>query len=92
MKITGLSALYKQMKRGSETRCKVEYAFGFVTFDVLFLIDETPFALMFGAKAHNIAFDFKVGPGFSANPRIPTSRVRRSMRCFGLGLRPRKSV
>lgn len=84
MKLPGLSALYKQMKRDGEMRSKIEYKHGIVTFDVLFLIDETPFSLMFGAKGHNVSFEFKVGQGFAVNPTIPND-VYRAL-CNALGL------
>jgi hypothetical protein len=84
MKISGLSALYKQMKQDSETRCKVEFGYRAVIFDVLFLIDESPFSLMFGAKGHNIAFAFEVGPGFTVDPRIPHEEYVALCRALGL--------
>ena len=84
MKIAGLTVLYKQMKRDEETRSKIEYKHGAVIFDVLFLIDESPFSLMFGAKGHNVSFEFKVGPGFSVNPTIPNDIYRALCKALGL--------
>jgi hypothetical protein len=88
MKLPGLSVLYKQMKREEEVRSKIEYVHGIVTFDVLFLIDETPFSLMFGAKGHNVSFEFKVGSGFSVNPTIPKDVYRALCRALGLTFDP----
>jgi hypothetical protein len=84
MKLAGLSALYKQMRRDGETRSKIEYKHGPVTFDVIFLIDETPFCLMFGAKGHNVSFEFEVGPGFSVAPNIPNEAYRALCKALGL--------
>lgn len=84
MKLTGLAALFKEMKRDGELRSKIEYRNGKVTFDVLFLIDETPFSLMFGAKGNNVSFEFKVGPGFTVTPIIPNEVYRALCRALGL--------
>lgn len=84
MNLVGLSALYKQMRREDEWRSKIEYRHGKVLFDVLFLIDETPFSLMFGAKGHNVSFEFKVGPGFSVAPTIPNDVYRELCKALGL--------
>lgn len=84
MKLTGLSALFKRMEQDGEVRSKIEYRHGKVTFDVLFLIDESPFSLMFGAKGHNVSFEFKVGPGFSVNPTIPNDVYRALCKALGL--------
>lgn len=88
MKIAGLSALYKQMKQDGETRSKVEYQHGRVTFDVIFLIDEAPFWLMFGAKGHNVSFEFEVGPGFTVNPNIAKEAYRALCQALGLTFDP----
>lgn len=88
MKISGLSALYKQMKHDGETRSKIEYQHGQVTFDVIFLIDETPFSLMFGAKGHNVSFEFEVGPGFTVVPNIAKNAYRALCRALGLTFDP----
>lgn len=84
MKLAGLSVLFKQMKLDQEVRSKIEYKNGKVTFDVLFLIDESPFSLMFGAKGHNVSFEFKVGPGFMVTPTIPNEDYRALCKALGL--------
>jgi hypothetical protein len=88
MKLTGLSSLFKQMKQDGELRSKIEYRHGRVTFDVLFLIDESPFSLMFGAKGHNVSFEFKVGPGFTVTPTIPNEVYRALCKALGLTFDP----
>jgi hypothetical protein len=84
MKLAGLSALYKKMKDDGEDRSKIEYAHGAVTFDVIFLIDESPYCLMFGAKGHNVSFEFSVTSGFTVFPNIPKDAYRAL--CLALGL------
>jgi hypothetical protein len=88
MKVIGLSVLYKRMRHDAETRSKIEYQHGPVTFDVLFLIDETPFSLMFGAKGKNVSFDFEVGPGFTVVPSIAKDAYRELCRALGLTFDP----
>lgn len=84
MKLPGLSALFKQMQLDQEVRSKIEYRNGKVIFDVLFFIDKSPFCLMFGAKGHNISFEFEVGPGFSVTPQIPNDVYRTLCKALGL--------
>ncbi len=84
MKISGLSSLYKAMLQGGERRCKLQYVHGRVVFNVIFLIDEKPFSLMFGAKGHNVAFEFSVGTGFNVDPVIPKEQYRALCQALGL--------
>lgn len=59
-----LRDLYNSMRAQSISRYRFSYKRGALTFDVMFLIDETPYALLFGAQGHNLSFEFQVQPGF----------------------------
>lgn len=45
-------------------RYKFAFTYNSVSFEVFFFIDETPFKLMFGVKAHNFYFEVNVTNGF----------------------------
>ncbi|MCC3688383.1 DUF6037 family protein [Bacillus cereus] len=67
MKLDGLVNLYGEMKKQEIKRCRFDFTFNNVTFDVFFFIDETPFKLMFGAKLKNFYFELDVTSGFNIN-------------------------
>ncbi len=62
--LDGLRNLYNSMRAQGIDRYRFAYQQGPVTFDVMFLIDESPYGLLFGAQGHNLSFEFKVERGF----------------------------
>lgn len=62
--LDGLRNLYNSMRAQGISRYRFNYQRGPASFDVMFLIDESPFALLFGAKGHTLSFEFKVQAGF----------------------------
>jgi len=64
MKLNGLIALYKDMKKNNIERYRFDYKNGKGDFDIFFFIDEKPFILLFGAKGANFSFEIEVKNGF----------------------------
>lgn len=63
--LSGLKQLRNSMVRQGLLRQKFDYKVGDVLFDVCFFIDEGfPFDLLFGARGHNVAFQFQVHDGY----------------------------
>jgi len=88
MVLDGLKDLYRSMKEKDLSRVRFQYVHGRVAFDVFFLIDETPFCLMFGAVNFNIAFEFAVKAGFVIDPRLPPEMYKALCRALGLQFDP----
>ena len=68
--LNGLDPLVRQMRQLDLARIRFPYRHGRVNFDVFFFIDETPWCLLFGAKAYNLAFEVTVRPGFEADTNL----------------------
>ena len=70
MKLKGLIPIYRGMKTEGIERYKFRYQRNNITFEVFFLIDQSPFKLLFGAIANNFAFELNVEQGFEINPKL----------------------
>lgn len=68
MILARLKNIYNDMKNEKASRCKIEFSYAKVDFDVIFKTDCTPFLLMFGVKRNNMYFEIEVKKGFVINP------------------------
>lgn len=71
MTLTRLRELHANMRANDITRCRFNYTYQTIQFDVFFLTDQNPYILMFGIIGHNAAFKVEVHPGYNITPRIP---------------------
>ncbi len=62
--MTFLKQLYRQMKEQDITQCSFFYDFKHVSFSVIFDVESSPFALLFGVPKENLFFAFTVEKGF----------------------------
>lgn len=92
MHIPDLKALYRSMRNEGVTRQRFDYVVtkrNTVTLSVAFLIDRTPFKLMFGCKVHNVFFMLEVLPGFEVDPyQIDREVFARLCKALGLQFDP----
>ncbi len=86
--LEGLRPLYREMRQRDLSRCRFAYRRGRVNFDVFFFIDEAPFSLLFGARAHNLAFELTVRQGFEVDTRIPNEQYTLLCRALELHFDP----
>lgn len=86
--LEGLKPLYREMRERNLSRCRFAFRRGRVNFDVYFFTDETPFSLLFGARAHNLAFELKVRQGFEVDTRIPDEQYPLLCRALDLHFDP----
>ncbi len=84
--LTCLRPLYQSMKNIGVVRQVFDYKFRNITFSVAFIIDSSPFRLMFGARGHDIFFTANVEPGFKVTPYLDAATY--GALCRALGLRP----
>jgi Family of unknown function (DUF6037) len=83
-----LKPLYREMRERDLSRCRFSYRRGRVNFDVFFFIDETPFSLLFGARAHNLAFEMAVREGFAVDTRIAPEQYKLLCKALDLQFDP----
>lgn len=86
MRLNGLEPLYRSMRYQGIDRYRFRYRCNNVEFDIFFLIDETPFQLLFGVLIKNFSFILPVERGFCINPKLDPEDF--SGLCKVLGLRP----
>lgn len=66
MKLEALRSIYQEMRNYNMERYKFIINYNAETsFEVIFFIDESPFILTFGLKAHNLYFEVPVERGFN---------------------------
>lgn len=65
-KFNNFYSLYRDMRNSHKVREKWDFRIKDVVFEVIFLIDRTPFELLVGAKGHRLAFVLDVTDGFRA--------------------------
>lgn len=88
MKLDGIIDLYKDMKQSNIDRYKFPFTYNKVNFDVFFLIDSSPFILMFGVKAHNFYFELEVKNGFYISDKISQDKYKELCEILGLQYDP----
>ncbi|MCP5007235.1 MAG: rloe protein [Planctomycetes bacterium] len=88
MRLDGLIDLYRSMKDQVIDRYRFEYRHGKALFDVFFLIDESPFILLFGAKGETFSFEMEVKAGFQINPTLDKETYKELCRVLGLEYDP----
>lgn len=71
MTLTRLRELHANMRANNITRCRFNYRYQTLNFDVFFLTDQNPYVLMFGLIGHNAAFQVNVRNGYNIDPVIP---------------------
>ncbi|MEY4561773.1 MAG: hypothetical protein RLZZ618_1050 [Pseudomonadota bacterium] len=86
--LDGLKPLYREMRERRLTRVRFSYVHGRVVFAVYLFIDESPFMLLFGAHAHNVAFEVAVRQGFEADTRIAPAQYKALCEALGLHYDP----
>lgn len=86
MRLNGLEPLYRSMRSESIDRYRFRYRRNNVEFDIFFLIDETPFQLLFGVLMKNFSFILSVERGFYINSKLEPEDLIGL--CKVLGLRP----
>jgi len=82
MKLDGLIPLYKSMIDQQANRCKFDFTFKGIKFDVLYFIDESPHKLAFGVVKENYYFETVVYNGFNVKAFIP--EMSRLIKILGL--------
>jgi len=80
-----LRPLYQSMKNQGVVRQVFDYQFRNITFSVAFIVDASPFKLMFGARGYDIFFTADVLPGFRVTPYLGDAY---GPLCAALGLQP----
>ncbi len=83
--LVNLRPMYREMRQRELARVRFDYVFRRVKFDVFFFIDDSPYTLLFGVRAHNLAFEIAVRDGFIADTRIDEHSYKRL--CGALELR-----
>ncbi len=78
-KMYQLAPLYRSMKATGKHQEQFEFSISNLTFEVIFLIDRTPFELLVGVEGTQIAFVLSVGKGFmvSSIPDKPFNELKR---------------
>lgn len=64
---SNLRSLYLDMKKVQKERESFSFEINHVVFDVIFLIDRSPFELLVGVRGHNLAFTLFVRKGFATS-------------------------
>lgn len=67
MKLTNIVNLYIEMRKSNQFRQQFDFTYNEITADVMFLIDQTPFILLFGIKNTREYFEIEMKEGF----RVP---------------------
>ena len=86
--IEQLRPLYSDMRQQGVERIHFPYRHGRVVFDVYFFVDEKPFSLLFGAKAHNVVFELAVRQGFEVDTSMSKPDYRALCKALGLEFDP----
>jgi len=78
-----------QMRQRGLQRIRWPYRHSRVSFYVFLFTDDTPWCLMFGAKAYNFAFSVPVHRGYDADPSLAQADHRRLCEVLGLKYDPK---
>nr|WP_240954477.1 DUF6037 family protein [Solimonas marina] len=83
-----LQPLYRSMRDQEIERFRFSYSHRNVTFDVIFMIDEAPFVLLFGARGHAFSMEFEVHQGFNVNPKLEPEKYKELCRLLDIRYNP----
>ncbi|MEA4848342.1 MAG: hypothetical protein VB106_14020 [Clostridiaceae bacterium] len=70
MKLTNIVNLHNQMRKEKLYRQRFDFEYNKVKADVFFLIDDSPYILLFGVKTKNIYFEIEMYNGFYINDGV----------------------
>ena len=88
MKLTSIISLYKEMKQSEQLRQQFEFSYNGVTADVIFLIDQSPFVLIFGIKSSGEYFEIKIKEGFRVPDFFDPDTFEKVLRIFKIRYDP----